>query len=615
MLVVLMMALTSFPALANNTVAELTDANLPANALYNGIVYPADYQFSIDPNKGDAVTAPYLLAQSKGGYAPGLINIDRGRQLFVDDFLIDSTSLSRTYYQAYENPDNPVFYPEAKWELTDFPSTACTSGGIWYDMEEKVYKMWYEAGFNNVLAYATSTDGIHWERPAINSDGTNTLVRQQRTDSFSIWIDYNAAPNERYKLMIRSPNDSSANKYDIPAVLYTSANGLNWSKRAETGPMGDRSTFFYNPFSEQWVFSIRGQASVKWGNTTHRPRLRYYHAGESFLTAGKWEKNEPILWLRPDSADKIDLTASDEIPELYNFDSVAYESVMLGFHQMWYGPENDVIAQTKNPKITEIQVGFSRDGFHYDRPMRSALISASRTEGTWDYGYLQSATGGVIVYENEIRIYYSGFSGDYKDANGYPLQGAYLGGAVGYASLRRDGFASMDGTGVLLTKPLTVTKDVKYLFVNANSSAGSLRAEILDKDGRVLEGYSREDCTPIVDNSCRTYFTWSDGKTLEQLKGKAFRIRFVMEKGTLYSFWLAPDEAGSSNGEMAAGYVSSETEDSGTPSEPTVTTPATDETSGGKKKGCGSAAGALAVMLSAAAGCALLSKKRRGGRR
>ena len=40
------------------------------------------------------------------------------------------------------------------------------------------------------------------------------------------------------------------------------------------------------------------------------------------------------------------------------------------------------------PKITELNLAYSRDGFHWDRPDRRAFIAASRAD-TWDRGYVQ----------------------------------------------------------------------------------------------------------------------------------------------------------------------------------------------------------------------------------
>lgn len=568
--IAMLLLASSFPGSASG--ASLSDAALPDDALWNGITIPDDWRFYLDPDEGDPVTPPYLLSGEEGGYAPDLINIDVGRQLFIDDFLIGETTLTRTWHQAVLC-DEPVLRAETDWEKATSPSAAMTSGGLWYDMDEKIYKMWYEAGFNNRLAYATSKDGIHWERPALNPDGSNLIVRGQRSDSSSVWIDYNAPAEERYKLMLRSPNEGGETM--LPARLYSSANGTVWKPAGVTGTLGDRSTFFYNPFSETWVYSCRVQArdGLQWGDRKQSQRSRYYHAGFTFLDAAKWDwtgADQPVLWLKTDSGDKIDTTQpGNRIPEVYNFDSVGYESVMLGMFQIWYGPTNATIAETKKPKITELQAAFSRDGFYYDRPNREALIPASRTDGTWDYGYLQSATGGLIVYDDEIRIYYSAFSGT-ATVNGETVSGAYVGGAVGYATLRRDGFASMDGTGTLITKPLTVTKDVNYLFVNANVGNGSLRAEILDENGIVLDGYSADRCHAMTTDDCCYALSWEGAGDLSFLRGKRFRIRFTMETGELYAFWLSADPRGASGGAVGAGYAGEKDPD------PQPTEPVTD---------------------------------------
>ncbi len=562
--------LTSIPAAAS-TEGQLTSYTLPENAMYNGIVIPEGYEFKHDMTDS-AVDIPPYLVDGEGGYAPEVINIDTGRQLFVDDFLIESTDLARTYYSAVKYENNPVLYPKTEEELNGgdrpgVPSVGATSGGLWYDMEDKLYKMWYESGWNGLLSYATSEDGVNWERPNIGGkkdDPNNIVLRRQRVDSYVVWIDYDAPASEKYKLMVRSAGDrDSANKNP---VLYTSSTGTNWTKIGEAGPTDDRTTFFYNPFTKQWVFSIRASATKATnpfyynGNPTGG-RYRKYHAGDTFLEAAQWENwNDPVDWLTPDDADINDPTIVPQpvSPQIYNFDSIAYESLMVGMFEMWYGPENNYIAETGWPKICDIQAGFSRDGFHYDRPNRKAFINATRTKGTWDYGYLSPMGGGMIVYDNEIRIYYTGFSGFWGEGENR-AQDPYAGGCIGYATLRRDGFASMNGTGTLTTNPLTVTKDVKYLFVNTNSLSGSIKAEILDTAGNVVEGYSAADCVALTDNTAKAMLSWGEGKDVSMLQGKEFKIRFYLDNAQLYSFWLAPDELGVSGGELAAGYIGEET--------------------------------------------------------
>ena len=120
----------------------------------------------------------------------------------------------------------------------------------------------------------------------INSDGSNLIVRDQHVDSFSVWLDQDASETERYKMMIRSANDI-AEEYGLKAKLYSSRNGKQWRELGMTAGMGDRSTFFYNPFTEEWVFSIRSAGIAKWGDVLQQDaRTRHYSADKDFVPSG-----------------------------------------------------------------------------------------------------------------------------------------------------------------------------------------------------------------------------------------------------------------------------------------------------------------------------------------
>ena len=41
--------------------------------------------------------------------------------------------------------------------------------------------------------------------------------------------------------------------YDHALTLSVSPDGIHWREAARSGPSGDRSTFFYNPFRKVWV--------------------------------------------------------------------------------------------------------------------------------------------------------------------------------------------------------------------------------------------------------------------------------------------------------------------------------------------------------------------------
>lgn len=138
--------------------------------LYNGIALPDEWPpRTIDPVSRRPVSPPYLQSP------PTLIPIDAGRQLFVDDFLIERTTLRRTFHRAEKYGGNPIFHTNTELEQTGAryrdaagysPPMACTfDDGVFYDETDGRFKMWYAAGSGTYTALAYSADGLHWERP------------------------------------------------------------------------------------------------------------------------------------------------------------------------------------------------------------------------------------------------------------------------------------------------------------------------------------------------------------------------------------------------------------------------------------------------------------------
>src|SRR5690606_26444986 len=133
-------------------------------------------------------------------------------------------------------------------------------GGIWWDPKQRMFKMWYEAGWLYTLAYAVSADGIHWERPPLDfQKGTNRILPNYTPDSTTVFIDpHTSDPKSRFKMFLRPPNEIPGRADKIHrGFCMTSGDGIYWNNIIETGICGDRSTMFYNPFRKKWVYSIR----------------------------------------------------------------------------------------------------------------------------------------------------------------------------------------------------------------------------------------------------------------------------------------------------------------------------------------------------------------------
>ena len=516
--------------------------------LYNAIVLPDEWPpRDRDPDSLEPPRIPYLEAP------PDPIPIDVGRQLFVDDFLIESTDLARVFHQAEKHPVNPVLSPETPLELNggDCPVASPFNDGVWYDPTDGLYKIWYHAGWFDGTAYATSEDGIRWVRPVLDvASETNRVLPFRpgfRRDGCCVWLDHDASDaGERFKMFqFARTADGQAGE------VYRSADGIHWGKPERTGPCGDNTTMFYNPFRKQWVFSIR----------THRQgmRTRHYREDADFLETARWAEDKPVFWARSDRFDSVDPAIGDP-PQLYDVNAVGYESLMLGTFAIFQGPSNAECARIGVPKTNELILGFSRDGFHFDRPDRRPFICASRRPKTWDRGYIHAAGGVCLIVKDRLHFYFGAWSGESPNLKGDMLGAQsharvmYAGGTTGLATLRRDGFASMDGDprgGELVTRPVTFSG--KHLFVNVDSPQGELRTEVLDEAECAIPPFSLAACDPVSVDSTRHRVTWSGGGDLSGLAGRRVRFRFKLTNGRLYAFWVSPDASGASHGYVAAG--------------------------------------------------------------
>jgi hypothetical protein len=174
-------------------------------------------------------------------------------------------------------------------------------------------------------------------------------------------------------------------------------------------------------------------------------------------------------------------------------------------------------------------------------------MPVSERFGDWNYCNVQSAGGGCLIVKDKLYFYMSGRSGVAGDrASGVC--------GMGLATLRRDGFASLDAStnpGTLTTRPVRFTG--KYLFVNAAARGGELRIEALDESGSPVEPFTLRNCSAIRTDKTLISVHWKGAHDLASLAGKPVRFRFHLRNGSLYAFWVSSDRSGASSGFVAAG--------------------------------------------------------------
>jgi hypothetical protein len=367
-----------------------------------------------------------------------------------------------------------------------------------------------------------------------------------------VWFDpTDADPSKRFKLWYTRPvraGGTPGNNTEFE--LRFSADGIHWSDPVwKSGVIRDCSTVFFNPFRDVWVYSLKLRPTIERSGERQLAFVRSRAYLETPDVMAPWSTDKIVPWI---GADKLDSPRNSMIgrqvlegQQLYNLNAVAYESVLLGlitiFHDDGTGPEG-------RWHHNDTTVGFSRDGFHWDRRNRQPFLGPGSDRQGWNWTNIQPAGGGCLLVGDKLYFYCSGRN----NKEGY----------TGLAILRRDGFASMDAgqeEGLLITRPVKFSG--KHLFVNADAADGELRVSILQEDlsdfhnreSKALSPFTAENCQPIRGDSTIQRVTWKGASDLSSLAGKTVRFQFHLKRGSLYSFWVSPEESGASHGYVAAG--------------------------------------------------------------
>ena len=85
------------------------------------------------------------------------------------------------FIRAENDPQNPLVRADRPWEGWRIS----IYGTVLYDQDEQRFKMWYTTDEsddfpNYAVAYATSRDGIAWEKPLVGTAAAKKTFRAQR---------------------------------------------------------------------------------------------------------------------------------------------------------------------------------------------------------------------------------------------------------------------------------------------------------------------------------------------------------------------------------------------------------------------------------------------------
>lgn len=471
-------------------------------------------------------------------------------QLFVDSVKIrEKHGVTRVVHPA-KKLENPVIKAEMPWEWKErngVPDKRVNVyGTVMKDEKEGAFRMWYsDAGH---VLYATSKDGIQWERPILNITGETNQTNLTLHSSSIILDPFESDPQKKYKAVgnaSKGVDDAKLQRLkdkfelvdwyrDKDHRLYYSAysaDGLHWTVNPEPILLGcDTITLSQDPVTGEYLAFHKRQGD---------PRVLGIR--QVFLSVSKdmehWSEPEPVM-----VADEMDNKAARQLKggiysEFYNLSAFPYGGQWLGFatHFRRVDPPsalfgNDEVNGVKrsNTGIINVQLVHSRDGRHWHRCSdRSPVIALG--PHAYDAGSIFGLCNSAIVVGDEMRIYYTAVTTPHGGLAPERQQ------SVAMASWRIDGLASLqakDTSGTIETHDFM--PEGRRLFVNADIGQGSLRVEVLEASGKPLPGYAKEDCIQQKQDSVKLPIQWKNCAELPA--GKPVRLRFYLENGDLYSY-------------------------------------------------------------------------------
>jgi len=434
---------------------------------------------------------------------------------------------------------DPLVTADRPWESDNGKSRI---GGYCTLFEDKGrYRLYYDSGdvsgeldvdedigTQRILAYAESTDGVNWVKPNVgtvtyNGSRDNNLVYGldaspgRDAHGATVFKDPSAPQEKRYKLVHIGTHGG---RFCVMGAV--SPDGLRWKtiKRPLISQyLSDTQTVMrFDPEKGRYVGYFRGWTAHE-HSTSHARRIIAYAETDRFES---WPRPRPLV-----AADMNDGPDTDVYTNAYTPWPGADAHLMFpAFYQ-------------RTADITEVHMMTSRDGLHWQRPLRQPVIPAGEP-GTNSEGGVYAGCGLVSLTRGEWSLPISPRRASHNRVffdNVLPETGVLT------ATWRQDGFVSLEADAVGACSTLILTFAGSHLELNAwTRFGGDIRVELADasEDNRrvhtpTIKGRSFQDCDPISGDHLNQTVTWRGESDLSSWAGRPVRVRFQMRRARLYA--------------------------------------------------------------------------------
>ena len=475
------------------------------------------------------------------------MNTNSFRQLFIDNFIIErSINISKSLHSPESK--GPVLTGDKNFQQTGVQ----TRNAPQWNSQKKAWEWFYWAYYDSSTDarkdhYAISKDGINCDKPDLGLYEFNGAKNMP--------YDLPGGPTIKGRYMYHILRDEigrdSSKRYkgffgSRDRKIGFSPDGLKWEfPDIPMIPSYDESHLTYDEQSEQFIASVK--LHTEWGRSVYLstskdfmewsdPKL-IFHAdeidNENRIKRIQFAVDHPE-YLAPPVIEDRGYTA-----QVYQMAIMPYQGIYIGF-PLIFNPAGPSSNNYTGLNQTELTV--SRDLYNWERVADRELFLGIEKWDSKNFGYHQilPTSRPIIKDDGEIWFYYNAFR-----HRGLPKLFSQSfqkfietnqTSAICLATLRPDGFVSLDAKnqGVVITKPIKINRNAS-IHINVDSTNGYLAAEVLDPVSmEPLPGYTFENCEKISEDSTDKKINW---KTNDKINNDIVRLKFILEKSSLYSFW------------------------------------------------------------------------------
>lgn len=519
------------------------------------------------------------------------VNIGQTRQLFLDDHIVEEArDVVWQVHRPRRHLANPIVKADQPWEQNG-GGVDLYGGTVFYDEEDEIFKLWYrvygspakgsdgrwhEPPGSYMACYATSTDGINWEKPILglrafdgSTDNNLLLATEGGAEQLrrpNLIKDYSEPDaGQRYKMVYLNEIDG---RWGLSKGF--SADGIHWDTNVGERKVFEKSVapngllFGWDEGNQEFVHFHRkgGEESRERvdvdGRFVRRKAAIVRSSSPDFIAWGdpvevlSRSETDPPYW---SPSHGMDLAGMQYTDDLY----IGTVDTCTTFHvedqSEDLSPEQWRVYSSMFAEY-RTEFVFSRDNKDWKRLWPGWEFFPPAQWRAWD-----DKTIGVdrpIVHNGQILWFYCGnnlpLGVNIPDHPLYEIQdtvvnGEYLGFSIGLATMRLDGFVSMDGyepAGTLVTKPLLFEGDRLLINARAPETAfdtatnpyrpfGKLTVEILGEKGQPLSGYTADDCDAFTGDETSHVVTWNGSPSVGTLAGQPVQLRFNLRNTALYA--------------------------------------------------------------------------------